>query len=40
MAAWQFQCNIIPSRGNIDKLSRDEMITWKDIPRPEIALLI
>lgn len=31
MAIWQFQCNIIPLRGNIDKLSRDEMISWQDI---------
>ncbi|MDE7446195.1 MAG: hypothetical protein K2N15_10935 [Lachnospiraceae bacterium] len=34
MAVWQFQCNIIPLRENIDKLSRDEMISWKDISQP------
>ena len=32
MAIWQFQCNIIPIREHMDRLSRDEMITWKDIP--------
>jgi len=31
MAIWQFQCNIIPQRLNIDRLSRDEMISWKGI---------
>ncbi len=31
MAIWQFQCNIIPTRLNIDSLSRDEMISWKGI---------
>ena len=31
MAIWQFQCNIIPTRLNIDRLSRDEMISWKGV---------
>lgn len=34
MAIWQFQCNIIPTRINIDRLSRDEMISWKGISKP------
>lgn len=34
MAIWQFQCNIIPLREKSDNLSRDEMISWKDIPQP------
>lgn len=34
MAIWQFQCNIIPTRLNIDRLSRDEMISWKDASQP------
>lgn len=38
MAVWQFQCNIIPKRENIGRLSRDEMITWKDIPQPVINI--
>lgn len=38
MAVWQFQCNIIPLRENIDKLSRDEMITWKEISQPVINI--
>ncbi len=38
MAVWQFQCNIIPLRQNIDKISRDEMITWKDISQPVIHI--
>lgn len=38
MAIWQFQCNIIPLRENIDKLSRDEMITWKGISQPVINI--
>lgn len=38
MAVWQFQCNIIPLRENIDKLSRDEMISWKDISQPITSL--
>lgn len=38
MAIWQFQCNIIPIRENIDRLSRDEMITWKNIPQPVIKI--
>lgn len=38
MAVWQFQCNIIPSRENIDKLSRNEMISWKGISQPIINI--
>lgn len=38
MAVWQFQCNIIPWRENIDKLSRDEMITWKGVSQPVINI--
>ena len=38
MAIWQFQCNIIPIREHIDSLSRDEMITWKDMPQPVIKI--
>lgn len=34
MAIWQFQCNIIPTRANIDKLSRDEAISWKGASQP------
>lgn len=34
MAIWQFQCNIIPSRGNIYRLSHDEVISWKGVPQP------
>lgn len=34
MAIWQFQCNIIPTRINIDRLSRDEMISWKGVSQP------
>ena len=34
MAIWQFQCNIIPARLNFDRLSHDEMISWKGIPLP------
>ena len=38
MAAWQFQCNIIPLRENADKLSCDEMLTWKEISQPTINI--
>lgn len=38
MAVWQFQCNIIPVKENIDKLSYDEKISWKDISQPETEL--
>ncbi len=31
MAVWQFQCNIIPLRENIDKLSHNELISWHDV---------
>ena len=34
MAIWRFQCNIIPARLNFDRLSHDEMISWKGIPQP------
>ena len=35
MAIWQFQCNIIPSRDNIEKLNRDEIISWKNVSPPK-----
>lgn len=38
MAAWQFLCNIIPSRENIDNLSRNEMISWLGISPPIIDI--
>ena len=38
MAVWQFQCNIIPRRENIDKLSHDKMISWKDMPQPIVII--
>lgn len=38
MAAWQFQCDIIPLRENADKLSCDEMLTWKEISQPTINI--
>ena len=34
MSIWQFQCNIIPARVNIDGLSRDEIISWKGETQP------
>lgn len=34
MAIWQFQCNIIPARLNVDGVSRDEMISWKGVSKP------
>ena len=34
MAAWQFHCNIVPARDNIEELSRDEITSWKDVPHP------
>lgn len=34
MAIWQFQCNIIPARVNIDRLSRNEIISWKGETQP------
>ncbi len=34
MAIWQFQCNIIPTRLNIDGVSRDEIISWKGVSNP------
>lgn len=34
MAIWQFQCNIVSTRLNFDRLSRDEMISWKGVPQP------
>lgn len=30
MAIWQFQCNIIPLRGNINALNFDEIISWQN----------
>lgn len=34
MAVWQFQCNIVPLRENIDMLSHNEMISWHDVSQP------
>ncbi len=34
MAIWQFQCNIIPTRVNVNRLSRDEVISWKGVSQP------
>ena len=34
MAIWQFQCNIVSTRLNFDRLSRDEMISCKGVPQP------
>jgi len=34
MAIWQFQCNIIPTRVNIDRLNRDEVVSWKGVSQP------
>lgn len=33
MAVWQFQCNIIPMRVDVDGLSHDEIISWKNVYR-------
>lgn len=38
MAIWQFQCNIIPSRNNVDELSYDEIISWEGISCPTISI--
>lgn len=38
MAVWQFQCNIIPARENIDKLSYNEMTSWLDISQPIVDI--
>lgn len=38
LAVWQFPCNIIPMREKFDKLSRDEMLTWKGIPQPTVEI--
>lgn len=35
MAIWQFYCNIVSSTKNSDILSRDELISWRDIPLPD-----
>ncbi len=37
MAIWQFYCNIIPTRENIDKLSYDDIISWEGISCPMIS---
>lgn len=34
MAVWQFQFNIVPRRDDIEKLNRDEIISWKDVQEP------
>lgn len=36
MATWQFQCFIISSKKNTDKLSHDEIISWEDVEQPSI----
>ena len=38
MAIWQFQCNIIPSRKNINELSYGEKILWHDTADLEIEI--
>ena len=38
MAIWQFQCNIIPARVNIDRLSRNEIISWKGETQPSLEV--
>lgn len=38
VAVWQFQCNIIPLRENIDKLDCDEIISWQGVSQPKINL--
>ena len=38
MAIWQFHCNIIPSRENVDELSYDEIISWEGISCPIISI--
>lgn len=37
LAVWQFQCYIISLTKKSDKLSRDEMISWKNIENPLIS---
>lgn len=37
MAIWQFYCNIIPAKENIDKLSYDDIISWEGISCPMIS---
>lgn len=38
MAIWQFYCNIVSVTKSIDKLSHDEMISWRDMPQPRIDI--
>ncbi len=38
MAIWQFKCNIIPSRENVDELSYNEILSWKGISCPTISI--
>lgn len=34
MAIWQFHCNIVPLRDDIEKLNHDEIISWKNVSQP------
>ena len=34
MAIWQFRCNIIPNRTNVDELSLDELLSWEGVHHP------
>ena len=38
MAIWQFYCNIVSAAKSIDKLSHDEMISWRDMPQPRLDI--
>lgn len=38
MAIWQFYCNIVSVTKSIDKLSRDEMLSWRDMPQPRLDI--
>ena len=38
MAIWQFYCNIVSVTKSIDKLSHDEMISWRDMPQPRLDI--
>ena len=38
MAIWQFYCNIVSVAKSIDKLSHDEMISWRDILQPRLEI--
>lgn len=34
MAIWQFQCNIIPKRTNVEQLSLDRILSWEGVTQP------